>query len=114
MNMNRTGDAGRTKPRGNGPTVLGRSAGIALLTCAAALAFCAAACASQVAPPPAAAAPPAEAFQRASGGITAPQPSPDDEVMFVEKEHKVIEPHEDQGAPATNLQPEPSAARPKH
>jgi hypothetical protein len=46
--------------------------------------------------------------------VTATQPSPDDGVVFVEKEHKTIEPHEDQGAPATALQPEASAGRPKH
>jgi hypothetical protein len=80
-----------------------------LLALAAALALGAAACASQPTPPPVAAAPPAEAFQQASGGggVTAPQG--DEGFMFVEKEHKDVTPHEDQGAPATSLHADPSA-----
>jgi hypothetical protein len=81
-----------------------------LLALAAALALGAAACASQPTPPPVAAAPPSEAFQQASGGgVTAPQPQGDDGIVFVEKEHKDITPHEDQGAPATSLHADQSA-----
>jgi hypothetical protein len=82
-----------------------------LLALAASLAIGAAACASQPTPPPVAAAPPAQAFQQASGGVTAPQGNPDDSVVFVETEHKESAPHED--APATGLKMDQSA-RPKH
>ena len=83
-----------------------------LLSLAAALALGAAACASQPTPPPVAAAPPSQAFQQAAGGVTAPQ-APEDGVVFVEKEHKEMTPHDDQGAPATGLKMDQSA-KPKH
>ncbi|HEY8038905.1 MAG TPA: hypothetical protein VIF15_03895 [Polyangiaceae bacterium] len=83
-----------------------------LKLCILGAALAAAACASAPTPPPAAAAPPAQAFQQASGGVTAPQGNPDDGVQFVEQERKEPQTHED-GAPATNLHPEKSA-RPKY
>lgn len=71
------------------------------------------ACASQPAPQPAVpSAPPAAAFQQASGGVTAPQASPDDSVVFVEQAHKDPANHED-SAPATSLKADPSARTPK-
>jgi hypothetical protein len=89
------------------------SAQSSLLALAAALALGAAACASQPTPPPVAAAPPSQAFQQASGGVTAPQATPEDGVQFVETEHKEMTVHHDQGAPATGLKMDQSA-RPKH
>jgi hypothetical protein len=82
-----------------------------LLAMAAALALGAAACASHPTPPPVAAAPPSEAFQQAAGGVTAPQPPGDDGIVFVEREHKELTPHEDQGAPATSLHADQSAKK---
>jgi hypothetical protein len=77
-----------------------------------ALALAPLACASEPTPPAAApAAPPAAAFQQASGGVTAPQASPDDGVLFVEQEHK--EPTAQDSAPATSLKADPSARTPK-
>lgn len=75
-----------------------------------ALALASAACASHPAPAAAApSAPPATAFEQAAGGVTeAQQPSPDDDVVFVEKEHKDPKTYGD-SAPATTLQPEKSA-----
>jgi hypothetical protein len=89
------------------------SAHSSLLALVAALAMGAAACASQPTPPPVAAAPPSQAFQQASGGVTAPQANPEDGVQFVETEHKEMTVHDGQGAPATGLRMEPSA-KPKH
>jgi len=81
-----------------------------LLVVSAMLALGAAACASAPTPPPAAAAPPSQAFQQAAGGVTAPQAqSPDDEVKFVETEHKEMKVHENQGAQATDLKMDQSA-----
>jgi hypothetical protein len=69
------------------------------------------ACASEPAPPAAApSAPPAAAFQQASGGVTAPQGSPDD-VVFVEQDHKEATALD--SAPATSLKADPSARTPK-
>ena len=77
-----------------------------------ALALASAACASHAAPPPAApSAPPATAFEQAAGGVTEAQPSPDDQVVFVEKEHKDPKTYGD-SAPETTMQPE-KAAHPK-
>jgi hypothetical protein len=74
-----------------------------------AFALASAACASHPAPPPAApTAPPAAAFKQAAGGVTEAQPSPDDDVVFVEKEHKDPKTYGDSAPPAT-LQPEKSA-----
>jgi hypothetical protein len=80
-----------------------------LLAFAAALALGAAACASQPTPPPVAAAPPSQAFTQAAGGVTAPQGNPEDGVQFVETEHKEMQVHDQQGAPATGLKMEQSA-----
>jgi hypothetical protein len=79
-----------------------------LKLCVLALAVAPLACASAPTQPPAAAAPPAQAFQQASGGVTAPQGNPDDGVVFVDKERKEPQTHED-GTPVTNLHPEKSA-----
>jgi len=74
-----------------------------------ALALASAACASHPAPAAAApSAPPATAFEQAAGGVTEAQPSPDDQVVFVEKAHQDPKTYGD-GAPATTLHPEKSA-----
>jgi hypothetical protein len=92
---------------------LGFAARLAGPAAVLALALAPLACASQPTPAPAApSAPPAAAFQQASGGVTAPQASPDDSVVFVEQEHKEPTTHED-SAPATSLKADPSAGTPK-
>jgi hypothetical protein len=71
------------------------------------LALGVAGCASAPTPPPVAAAPPSEAFQRAAGGgVTESQGNPED-VVFVEKEQKTPQSHDD--APANALHPDQSA-----
>jgi hypothetical protein len=63
-------------------------------------------CASSPTPPPVAAAPPSQAFQQASSGVAETQGNPED-VVFVEKEQKAPQTHDD--APATNLNANQSA-----
>lgn len=74
------------------------------------LAMATAACAAQPTPPPVAAAPPSQAFQQASSPGAA-EAQADDDVVFVDREHKEPTTHQD-ATPVTSLHADQPTARP--